>query len=105
MSELQVNMTIHYDFDSFLIYLPLFRLGDCGNCGPCANKTMLGVSEKNRCILKSKCLTQSNGGLTCDGEYEMPTVRGTREKDKREDDKTHHIVCSDAAGTFYIIQS
>ena len=104
MSELQVNMTIHYDFDSFLIYLPLFRLGDCGNCGPCANKTMLGVSEKNRCILKSKCLTQSNGGLTCDGEYDLPRERATREREW-EDDKTHHIVCSDAAGTFYIIQS
>ena len=80
----------------------MFRLGDCGNCGPCANKTMLGVSEKNRCILKSKCLTQSTGGLTCDGEYDLPRERDTRE---REDDKTQHIVCSDAAGTFYIIQS
>ena len=25
--------------------------------------------------------------------------------DKNEEDQTHHIVCSDSAGTFYIIES
>ena len=106
VSELQVNIsTVYYDVESILFHLPIFRLGDCGNCGPCMNKTTLGVSEKNRCILKSKCLIQSNGSFTCDGEYVLPRERGTRQRDKEEDDKTHHIVSSDASGTFFIIQS
>ena len=94
----------------YLFHSPfIFRLDDCGNCEHCINKIVYGMTENNRCILKSKCLAQSNDDqITCDGEYEMSSrfkeARG-RDKDKKEDDHAHHIVCSDSAGTLYMIES
>ena len=77
----------------------IFRLDDCGNCKNCIDKIVYGVTEYNRCILKSKCLA-NNDLMTCNGEYEE-----ARDKVKKEEDQTRHIVCSDSAGTFYIIES